>query len=110
MTKAHGDTQSSSEAFPAYVGEPGAVYGWTDREGSQRELKANADGVVRPEDRDAERILQGMGLRIVEGERKAAARSGGSRKAAASAPADVAKVEGTRAGDEPAGSAEGSQE
>lgn len=98
------DRKSSSEAFPARKGDPSARYTYTDREGSARELRADAEGVVRPHDRDGERILEGFGLRIVKEEAKAAAGGGASRKA--SAADGPLKVESTKPGDD-AGDAEG---
>lgn len=53
-----------SEKFDPRKAEPGQVFTYTDAEGKQVNLRANAEGVVEPRN-DTERVLlDGFGLSV----------------------------------------------
>jgi hypothetical protein len=93
----------AKHAFPARQGEPKAVYGFTDAAGESRELRADSEGVIRPKDREDERVLESFGLDVIESEREDATRSG--RRTAK--PTSVLKVAGTQPGDDAGETTEG---
>jgi hypothetical protein len=86
----------AQHAFPARKGDAKATYAYTNAAGDHRELRADEDGIIRPKDREDERVLESFGLKVVKEEAAEASRSGASR--ARSGP--VLKAEGTRPGDD----------
>lgn len=48
--------------FPPRRAKPRQSFGYTTAEGEQRELRANADGLVRPQSAQDVRILDNYGL------------------------------------------------
>lgn len=56
------ETVEPKQVFEPRQAEPNQVFGYTDRDGSQATVKANKEGVVRPQNVDQARALDAFGL------------------------------------------------
>jgi len=79
--------------------EPGQHFGYTTREGRQREFRADAKGLVTPRSAEDVAILDGMSLPVARTEAKAPAktkRPAASRATRSATPATSEPVEDTK--------------
>lgn len=70
---------AAKDEFEPRRATPGAVYGYTDRSGKQIEMRADDEGIVRPDSADEVAVLDGYDLPVA---RKALAAEKAAKKAA----------------------------